>query len=86
MAAGSMQISSCPICGLPFEKPVDEQELRHSYWICECCGCEYGYDDHSSYREQWIKNGAKWQDEKLRPPNWNLEEQLKNIIPDWNNR
>ena len=76
-------ISHCPICGVPIP-PIDEQELRFSYDICECCGCEYGYTDHSLYREDWLKGGAKWNNEKAKPENWNLQEQLKNSRPDWN--
>jgi hypothetical protein len=83
-SADVKQISNCPICGLAFKEPVDEEELRYSYWICECCGCEYGYDDTPQYREHWIKQGAKWFIENARPANWNLAEQLKNIVPGWN--
>jgi hypothetical protein len=81
-----MKISNCPICGLPWSEPVDEEEVRYSYWICECCGCEYGNDDNSAYRENWLKQGAPWFDPKQRPNSWNLEEQLRHIIPDWNAR
>ena len=84
-------ISYCPICGLgPFPEPVPEDELKHSYWICECCGCEYGNDDRPDVREWWIKKmrklgpEAKWFDEKRRPANWDLEEQLTHIDPTWN--
>ena len=31
------------------------------------------------YRENWLKNGAKWFAEKRMPKNWKLEEQLKNL-------
>ena len=78
-----MNITNCPICGLPFAEPVDEEELRHSYWICECCGCEYGYSDHADYRDDWIRRGAPWFTESARPGDWNLQEQLRHAIPDW---
>ena len=81
-----MQISNCPICGLGFKTQVDESELRHSYWICECCGCEYGNDDTPAYREQWLRDGAKWFIASSRPGDWDLNQQLKNIIPEWNER
>ena len=74
----------CPICGLKFDVPVDEVELRFSYWICECCGCEYGYTDTPEYRQKWLEGGAKWFEERARPKEWNLGEQLKNILADWN--
>jgi hypothetical protein len=68
----------------PFPEPVPEDELRASFWICECCGCEYGYTDHPAYRERWLSKGAKWSEEKYKPANWNLEEQLLHIDPTWN--
>ena len=53
-----------------------------SFEICSCCGFEFGVDDVSKikeYRENWLKNGAKWFAEKRMPKNWKLEEQLKNL-------
>ena len=79
-------IFHCPICGLKFEVPVDEEELRYSYWICDCCGCEYGYTDTPNYRQEWIRNGAKWWDEKAKPKDWNLREQMKNANLGWNHK
>jgi hypothetical protein len=91
MATQEDIISYCPICGFgPFAEPVTKDELRHSFWICECCGCEYGYSDHRAYREWWLNKmrklgeKAKWSDEKHRPENWDLEEQLTHIDPTWN--
>jgi hypothetical protein len=81
-----MKISNCPICGLSWSEPVDDKEIRYSYWICECCGCEYGYDDTPTYREIWIEQGFPWFAPKQRPIGWDLEEQLRHIIPDWNAR
>lgn len=79
-----MKIFNCPICGLPWLEGVDEEEVRCSYEICDCCRCEYGYDDIPSYREQWLKKGALWFDERQRPKEWSLEKQLRHIIPNWN--
>lgn len=53
-----MKIFCCPICGFPFDEAVDIAELRMSFDICDCCGCEYGYDDTSAYREEWLAKGA----------------------------
>ncbi len=77
-------IKHCPICGLPFPEAVDGEELRFSYWICDCCGCEYGYTDTPAFRQSWIEGGARWWDERAKPKDWNLDEQLKNIAPAWN--
>lgn len=79
-----MKIHHCPICGLPWSEAIDVEEVRHSFEICDCCGCEYGYDDRPSYRKAWIQQGAPWFNAKKRPQDWNLEEQLKYIIADWN--
>ena len=91
MSTRPKMISYCPICGMgPFPEPVLEDELRTSFWICECCGCEYGYTDHSAYREGWLKKmrkmgvKARWSDEKHQTANWDLEEQLAHIDPTWN--
>ena|SRR5579863_10238487 len=79
-----MNIANCPICGFPFGTSVDEDELRNSYWICSCCGCEYGVDDTLKYRESWLANGARWF--MGHPPQgWDVQEQLKMAIPDWEN-
>ena len=81
-----MTIFNCPICGLSWPKGVDEEEVRCSYEICDCCGCEYGYDDTPSYREQWLEKGAPWFDEQQRPKEWSLENQLRYILLDWNTK
>ncbi len=81
-----MKISNCPICGLPWSESIDEEEIRHSYQICECCGCEYGYDDNPAYRDNWLKQDSPWFNPKQRPADWKLAEQLLHIIPHWNAR
>ena len=78
-----MQISCCPICSLPRSETLNIEEVRMSFDIYECCGCEYGCDDTSAYREEWLKKGAPWFRKRECPLEWNLEEQLKNIIPNW---
>ncbi len=79
-----MKISNCPICGFPWDEQEDIEEVKSSFAICDCCGCEYGYDDTSTYREKWLAKGSPWFAKKARPQDWNLEEQLKNIMPNWN--
>lgn len=81
-----MQLSNFPICGFPWSETEEVEEVRNSFDICDCCGCEYGYDDTSAYREQWLKRGAPWWNKKERPPQWYLDRQLQNIITDWDNR
>ena len=81
-----MQISHCPICGLPWTQSLDEKDVSCSIDVCNCCGCEYGYDDTSIYRKYWISEGAPWLNKKQQPKDWSLEEQLKNIVVDWDSR
>ena len=81
-----MQISHCPVCGVPWSESIDETEVHCSFGICNCCGCEYGYDDTSIYRKYWISEGAPWFNKRQQPKSWSLEEQLQNIIIDWDNR
>ncbi len=80
-----MEIYYCPICGYgPFEEPYESiEELRYSYDICPCCGCEYGYDDHDHYFENWVTQGAKWFNQTCTPEGWTLEEQLTRRIRPW---
>ena len=74
-----MDITHCPICGYPFEGPASEEELRFSFSICGCCGCEYGYDDTPAYRREWLAMGCPWFDG--RPPEgWDAQEQLRQAM------
>jgi len=76
----------CPVCGYNMleESPYDK-DGNPSYEICDCCGFEFGFDDISEevtfydYREQWIKNGAKWFSMDKKPLNWSLDRQLKEV-------
>ena len=80
-----MNIHNCRICGLYIEEsPWGDEENFPTYEICPCCGVEFGYEDYTvesakKYRMKWISTGYKWFDPKLKPEDWNLEEQLKNI-------
>ncbi|MCW8987861.1 MAG: hypothetical protein OQK75_09365 [Gammaproteobacteria bacterium] len=80
-----MEISNCPVCGYgPLSEPYkSSQELRRSYDICSCCGCEYGYDDDESFYNEWVNNGCNWFDKKEKPKEWVLESQIKNQIRPW---
>lgn len=75
----------CRVCGLSQEDlPWGEDGKTPSFEICHCCGVEFGYEDSSvdcvkRFRADWILKGSNWFDDKEKPPNWNLKEQLKNI-------
>ncbi len=77
----------CPVCGYDrLDEPAYDSLHRGSFGICSCCGFQFGVDDddkgftHISYRNQWMKNGAKWFDVLAKPDNWSLDKQLLNII------
>ena len=80
----SVKVTHYPICGLAFPEPVEEDELHYSYWICECCACEYGNDDTPGYRDAWLARGAPWRTPDLRPENWKVQEQIRYADPSWN--
>ena len=82
----SMKNYTCPVCGFKgLEENPYNQRKEPSYEICPCCGFEFGFDSAGSkeslieYRQRWIKDGARWFIERLKPENWDLEAQLKNI-------
>ena len=81
-----MSENYCHCCGLPIGDflPWGEDGKTPLWDICECCGTEYGYEDSSEsalirYRKNWLSSGAKWFSPKLKPKDWELEEQLKNL-------
>mgnify|MGYP006899960767 FL=1 len=80
----------CPVCGYdgleepPYANYSDPS--TGSFEICSCCGFQFGVDDldkgisHTEYRDQWIKNGAKWYSKSVeKPNNWDLISQLLRI-------
>ena len=76
---------NCRVCGLNqgFEPWEDDGESP-TYAICSCCGVEFGYEDCTSfatkkYRDEWLKNGAKWFSPKDKPNDWSLDKQLQGI-------
>lgn len=80
------QTHYCRVCGLYQEFcPWGEDDRTPSFNICDCCGVEFGYEDATpiaikKYREKWMSSGSKWWNEKVRPKNWNLIIQLKNLL------
>ena len=71
----------CPVCGFKGlkEMPYDKKGIP-SYEICHCCGFEFGTDEKegmAQFREKWIKKGAPWFTQKLKPADWDLQKQLK---------
>lgn len=76
----------CHVCGYPNldEPPRSKDGNVPSFDICDCCGIEFGYEDTTeenvkNYRKKWIDSGGEWFCKDLRPDNWSMREQLKNI-------
>jgi hypothetical protein len=75
----------CRVCGYFYGDYIWGEDGRTpSFEICPCCGTEFGYHDATldaikKNRKQWVEKGAPWFDEKKKPSQWSLEEQLKNI-------
>jgi len=78
-------IRHCPLCGWgPRECAyATVAQLRLSYDICECCGCEYGLDDDEGYYSEWVAEGMKWFDEAYRPEGWKIGNQLEHQVRPW---
>ncbi|PJL40762.1 hypothetical protein B9Y78_06460 [Stenotrophomonas maltophilia] len=80
---------SCRICGYISDAPHwGEDGKTPDFELCACCGVEHGYQDCNrvsclKYREKWIAEGARWEEPKMRPDQWNWEEQLKNVSDEY---
>ncbi|MBM3202167.1 MAG: hypothetical protein FJZ56_07160 [Chlamydiae bacterium] len=75
----------CRVCGFKHKEPIWGKEGNcPTYQICDCCGVEFGYQDCSlqairEFRKNWVKRGCCWENDKIRPRSWSIEEQMKNI-------
>ena len=75
-------LSICRICGLRQpDQPSGDDRKTPTHNICDCCGVEFGSEDTDAmaielWRTKWVEGGAVWWQPKLRPPDWDLEEQL----------
>lgn len=79
----------CHVCGRDqgFE-PWGKDKETPTFDICPCCGVQFGYEDFTlegtkEFREDWLATGAKWFDPEFKPTHWSLEEQMKNIPPEF---
>jgi hypothetical protein len=77
----------CRVCGLFQDQDVPPWGFdgnSPSFDICGCCGAEFGFDDCfpgavKEFRAKWLEKGSAWRFPEEKPPNWSLEEQLKNV-------
>ncbi len=80
----NVSINHCPICGFKTDESyASVLKLRSSYDICDCCGCEYSYDDVLKFYDDWVKGGCVWFEVKVKPQGWLLDDQVKNQIRPW---
>lgn len=79
-------ISRCHICGWELGQPPWGETGTDPTWdICDCCGCEFGYEDATptsagQYRRKWISEGCNWFKPGARPESWDSEPQLR-LVP-----
>ncbi len=75
----------CPVCGYDrLEEPTYIDGRIPSHDICDCCGCEFGLDDCTErqiekYRQKWVNEGCRWFVPEMKPENWDIDVQLKNL-------
>lgn len=57
----------CPTCGYPEMSSPPE-----GYYICPCCGTEFGNDDtvftYDELTQMWIDRGMRWFSSATNPP------------------
>ena len=81
-----LDMARCHICGWELdEAPWGETGTDPTWLICDCCGCEFGYEDATemsalAFRQRWLKAGAKWFQAKNQPKSWNLAEHEENGV------
>ena len=74
---------TCPVCQFPdLTEPPRGHGGGGSYEICPSCGFQFGVSDddrgftYKTWRENWLKAGAKWSSQQKPPANWNAASQL----------
>jgi hypothetical protein len=79
----------CRVCGLWHkEPPWGDNCDSPTFFICECCGTEAGYEDNElsavrKNRERWLADGANCFDPDERPEGWSVEEQFEKVPEKW---
>ena len=76
----------CRVCGLLQPEAIWGADGQcPTYCICDCCGCDFGYEDTSvegirRHRERWLAGDAAWLEPDKKPSDWNRDEQLA-LVP-----
>lgn len=80
-----MPVWYCRVCGLDYdESPWGPDDHSPDHSSCHCCGVEFGYEDYTpdsarQYRATWLAAGAAWFYPNVKPDNWQLETQLRQV-------
>ena len=92
LEGGDMRPSNdlrCRVCGLSQQQPPWSDFGRTpAMSSCACCGTEFGYHDVTvvmarKTRALWLAKGAAWAEPGKRPPDWDLQAQLRNVPPEF---
>jgi hypothetical protein len=78
---------TCPVCGYPNLAEIPRTgKGGGSYEICPSCGFQFGVSDddrgftYQEWRKRWISEGMPWDKGRTKPPpNWDPQEQLRNL-------
>jgi len=83
-----LTIHACRVCGLIEEDvlPWGDDGETPSFDFCSCCGVEFGNGDQDdvaaeNWRQEWLRAGATWAKPAAKPADWNVVEQLENVMP-----
>ena len=73
----------CRVCGWS-DGGVRWEDGVGSFDICDCCGCEAGYEDVTpegarGHRERWLAEGTPGFDRRARPDGWEWRDQLDRV-------
>ncbi len=81
-------MNKCPVCGYSgLDKPPYNGFGNPSFDICDCCGTQLGYHDHSTsfavLRDRWIAKGMPWHSRAFAAPaGWDPVQQLRSLTND----
>jgi hypothetical protein len=85
MSVESIDKYCCRVCGLRLQEPPWDGNGNPNWgWICPCCDTEIGLGDRHELnvkdcRAKWLKDGGKWAMPAMRPEEWDLAAQLKQV-------
>lgn len=82
-------MNNCRVCGYYMEDaPWGDDGQSPTYEICPCCGVEFGNEDYTlestiEYRNKWLSEKVTFYESKVKPQDWNFQNQMENIPKDY---